>query len=634
MSGIAGYLGGPQPPAVLRAMAGKQIHRGEDVLYHEEEPVNLAVRQSAREAQALGDRAFTDPDRGLAIVFAGDFLNYREEFDTLQKKGARFTSDSVAEVVLRLYEVYGVSCVNRMRGGFVFAIHDPQKDLVFIARDPMGAKPLYYATTQSGTFVFASEIKSLFEHPGIQTEADLRGIDAFLSMGCSPGPDAMFKGVHKLQPGHRILWNPGLHVMIEPYWQRESFAKADPVLKSDDDFRARFAALFEDAVRQQADGSVLFLTGDVESAAIASVLAKDSKDPVHALCFDVNTGPASAATAAKLGLKTEPLAFGTHDLDKLPEAIWAIDEPVADIRLAPFFVAARFASRNGGGLLTGAGASSMFASLPAQKQVLKARQKPQSWYKLLKSVYAAAPQASIGKSLGFEGRIGPRTKQRLFDFVDALRNGSLWRQYLSVAAVIDARDKQELYLKMLTPVTETFADLQKDPEGWPTLQGALMAIQAGGFTDGILAPLEKTGMFNSTQCRMPFADHRLAEFLIGLPDDLRCKGGRDKILLRDYLSKAHPGLLDPVPAAAPAAPRKSLLAECLAAEPLKGMVETCLSDASVRRRELFDVKKVRAIIAGSKTEEAIYAKQVFALLSLELWFRIFIDHEKGWMTSH
>jgi asparagine synthase (glutamine-hydrolysing) len=156
-----------------------------------------------------------------------------------------------------------------------------------------------------------------------------------------------------------------------------------------------------------------------------------------------------------------------------------------------------------------------------------------------------------------------------------------------------------------------------------------MAIQASGLTDGVFAPLEKIGMINSISCRLPFADHRLAEFLIGLPDDLRIDG-HDKVILRDYMAKHHPDVLPPP--AAPGAPRKSLLAECLAAEPLKGMVETCLSESSIRRRELFDWKKVKTILAGAQTEETIYAKQVFALLSLEIWFRIFVDHEKGWMS--
>lgn len=634
MSGIAGYLGASQPPSILRAMTGKMMHRGPEAqLFHEEAPVFMGVRQLAGSAGDAGAGAYVDSDRNLAIVFSGECHSLQEERDTLEKKGVQLTEGSAAEVILRLYELHGVGCVNRLRGTFVFAIHDQQKDLVFIARDPLGVKPLYYATTQSGTFVFASEIKSLFEHPNLSAAADLRGVDAFLSLGCSPGPDAMFKGVHQLPPGHHILWNPGLHVMIEPFWKWESFARPDPVLKTDDDFRARFAMLFEDAVRQQAQDAGVVLTGDIESAAVAAALAKISGGKATAFCLDIHSeyGAPSAAIAAKLGLKVEPVAFGPHDLDKLPEILWALDEPVADISIAPLYLATRIAQKTVKGVLLGACATEILASLPAQEQLIDAREKPKSWYSAAKSLYSIVPQASVGKYLGFEGKIGPRTKQRLFGFIDALRDAGLWRQYLSLVSVLDSRDKHALYIGEMTHVMETFVDLQKDPEGWPSPMSALIAVQrTGGFFDNGVSTAEKIGMFNSVECRLPFLDHRLAEFMIGLPDHLRRTPGRNKILLRDYLEKAHPGLLQPV--AAPLEPRKSLLVECLSASPLKEMVETCLSEASVRRRELFDWKAVKVILAGAKTDEAIYARQVFALLTLELWFRIFIDGEKGWLS--
>ncbi|TAL40089.1 MAG: asparagine synthetase B [Alphaproteobacteria bacterium] len=632
MSGIAGYLGASQPPSILRAMTGKMMHRGPDAQsFHEEAPVFMGVRQLGGAETGAG--AYVDSDRNLAIVFSGECSNLHEERDTLEKKGMQLAEGSAAEVVLRLYEVHGVGCVNRLRGAFVFAIHDQQKDLVFIARDHLGVKPLYYATSQSGTFVFASEIKALFEHPNLSVEADLRGVDAFLSLGCSPGPDAMFKGVHQLPPGHHILWNPGLHVMIEPYWRWESFAKPDPVLKSDDDFRARFAMLFEDAVRQQSPDAGVVLTGDVESAAVAAALAKASGGSAPAFCLDLHAecGAPSLAVAEKLGLKAEPVAFGPHDLDKLPEILWALDEPVVDISVAPLYLATRVAQKKVRGVLLGACGAEILASLPAQEQLLDARDKPASWYSIAKSMYSIVPQSTFGKYLGFGGRIGPRTKQRLFGFIEALRSDGPWRQYLSLTSILDAREKHELYIGGMTNVMETFVDMQKDPEGWPTAMSALVAVQrTGGFFDSAVSSAEKTGMFSSVECRLPFLDHRLAEFLIGLPDHLRRTPGRNKVLLRDYLDKTHPGLLQPV--AAPAEPRKSLLVECLSASPLKEMVETCLSETSVRRRELFDWKAVKTILAGSKTDEALYARQVFALLMLELWFRIFIDGEKGWLS--
>src|SRR5690606_3088986 len=124
------------------------------------------------------------------------------------------------------------NAANHLRGMFVFVIHDTQKDLVLMARDRMGQQPLYYTTTQAGIFVFASEIKSLLQFPAVQVNHGPIGVDAFLTMGFSPGPETLFKGIHKLPPGHRLSWNPGLHIMIEPYWQWEGLIVPPAALKT------------------------------------------------------------------------------------------------------------------------------------------------------------------------------------------------------------------------------------------------------------------------------------------------------------------------------------------------------------------------------------------------------------------
>jgi asparagine synthase (glutamine-hydrolysing) len=178
---------------------------------------------------------------------------------------------------------------------------------------------------------------------------------------------------------------------------------------------------------------------------------------------------------------------------------------------------------------------------------------------------------------------------------------------------------------------ETHVDLQKDPEGWPSVMASLMALQAeDALPHGVVAPLEKLCMFNSLVPRLPFTDHKLAEFLLGLPDHLRTGKTGGKVLLRKYMAKAHPEIL--LPDVGPAQ-TKLPLAEYLAANPLKEMVDICLSETSVRRRDLLEWDAVKRILAGLKTGEAIYARQVFALLTLELWFRIFVDHEKGWISK-
>jgi asparagine synthase (glutamine-hydrolysing) len=643
MSGIAGYLGTQQAPAILQAMVGKMMHRGPDGQgLHIENPVFMGVRRMA--AMGTGDVAeqpVYSPDRKLAIICDGEIYNYREERAELERRGMAFQTNCDAEVILRLYEVYGTNCVNRLNGVFTFAIHDMNKDLVFIARGPMGVKPLYYTTTQSGTFVFASEIKALFEHPSVQTEPDMVGIDAYLSLGYSPGPDAMFKGIHKLPPGHRLIWNAGLHVMIEPYWQWESYATPDPVLKTDEDFQARFDTLLEEAVKRRMAGSApcgAFLTGSLESVAIVAAMAKDGGAPIRT--FSTSAGgdrdglPPSRDVAARLGCHHEEMPFVPHDMDKLPELIWALDEPVADISIAPMYILSRLASKHVKAVLAGAGTNEVFANRPAHDAMLLAHKRPKSFYKMMEALMPALPQASLARKHGFYGRIGPRTKQRIRDFFDAMQEDSLFRQQVMLTSVFDAREKIPLYAPGFAPSAGTYVDCKKDPPGWPTTMATLMAMQRdAALPDGVLAPFDKMTMFSSISGRLPFMDTRLMEFVLGAPDHLRRSHGKGKVMVRNYVEKALPGLLlKSAPPAQKGEGKKSMLEECLAANPLKEMVEVCLSEASVRRRELFEPKAVRELLVGARTGEIVYLKQVFSLLTLELWFRIFIDHEKGWIS--
>ena len=200
--------------------------------------------------------------------------------------------------------------------------------------------------------------------------------------------------------------------------------------------------------------------------------------------------------------------------------------------------------------------------------------------------------------------------------------------------VFDARDKAELALGALAQASGTFADQTKKNPGWPSLLSSLVRTQTDHFLpDGVLTPFNKLVMSNGLAPRLPFADHKMAEFMFGVPDHLRRTSSRRKTLLRNYVERKFP-VLAALPAPAPAAPpQKPLLEMCLNTNPLKEMVETCLSEASVKRRGLLDWLAVRRIITGAKSGEVLFMRQVFSLLVLELWFRIFVDHEKGWISK-
>ncbi|HYD18723.1 MAG TPA: asparagine synthase (glutamine-hydrolyzing) [Patescibacteria group bacterium] len=641
MSGIAGYLGIPQELAVLQSMVRKLYHRGPDGEgFHIEPPVFMGQRRLATIDPDEQWLPLYSEDRKFAIAFAGELYNYREERAKLEQKGLTFRTQTDTEVALNLYRAYGVNCVNHMRGHFAFAVHDMQKDLVFIARDPMGVQPLYYTTTQSGSFVFASEIKALLEHPSVRATPDLMGVDAFLTLGYTPGEGGIFKGVHMLPPGHRLIWNPGLHVAIEPYWQWDSYATPDSGLKTDADFQARFNELFDEAVaiRQLPDVSLgAFATGSLESAAILSSMAKNSTAPLKVFTGvignEMDGMPSAGEIASRVGATAQAIQFEPEYMDRLPELVWALDQPVADPNILTMHLMSRLAASKVKVAMSGLGANNLFLNYPQHDTLLAAHDMPKLLWKAFKGGQGYLPLATIARRLRFAGRIGPRQKQRLSDLAEAMRGGSLHQQYMSVAALISARDRQQLYAPALAPLQGAFADRDRQRQSWPSVMAELMGMQRDHLLqDSVLSPIDKISRFNSLGTRLPLMDHKLFGFMLGVPDHLRRGQDKRKLLLRNYVEKALPGITSPATPMLPAPVGKRMMDECLARGPLRDMVDICLSEASLRRRGLFEPEAARQMVTAAKAGGAWSQKQVFALLMVELWFRIFIDHEKGWIS--
>jgi len=633
MAGIAGYFGTAQDPAVLQSIVRKMTHRGrEGEALYQIAPVFMGIRDKKNITEA---QPALSKDKSTAVLFAGRISNYAQLREDMEQKGLRFDGDNAAELVLHLYTVYGLNACNHLRGKFVFAVHDGMKNLVFLARDHMGIEPLYYTTTQSGCFVFASEIKALLEHPAVTVTPDLVNIDAYLSMGYSPGPASMFKGVYKLPAGHRLIWNPGLHVLIEPYWQWESFMTPDAALKTDEDFQDRFDVLIDDAVRAAVNGAAnpgAFLTGTAEETALAALMLKH-KGSVSSFAVGFSGQEAALAVprdiAQRLGTMHHEVVCDMSDMEKLPEIVWALDEPIAGPDTLVKHVLARSLRRETDTVLSGAGADDLLSGSLPHRVFMEAHRIPRALHFFYRTILKLTPPEKLDQRFDMGGKIGMQCRDRLLAFMDEMRGGSPLRRYTSLISVFSARDKAGLYRETLEPFMETFLDMQRDWGQWPTMLSSMLALQKDfAIQDNTLMKLDKMSMLASVEARAPFMDHKLVEFLLSVPDHLKYHGGQNKVILRRHLSKNFPDMPE-------ASARTSVLplAFFMNAAPLKDMVETCLSEASVKRRGLLQWDAVKQLLDHAKTEDVLYLRQVFSLLMLELWFRVYVDHEKGWISG-
>lgn len=224
MCGIAGFidvhsrLDGVERATVLDRMCRVIRHRGpDDQGVHIEPSVALGMRRLSIIDLAGGHQPMSGEDGTITVVFNGEIYNYRELKCELEARGHRFQTDSDTETIVHAYEEFGSSCVNHLRGMFAFAIWDKRERRLFVARDRVGKKPLYYALTKQGTFVFGSEVKSLLEHPEVEREIDAQALDAYISFGYVPDPLSIFRSIKKLPPGHYLTFTDG-QVKVQEYW--------------------------------------------------------------------------------------------------------------------------------------------------------------------------------------------------------------------------------------------------------------------------------------------------------------------------------------------------------------------------------------------------------------------------------
>src|SRR5712691_7864067 len=264
----------PVELALIQRMCDRIIHRGPDSAgYHVAGRIGLGMRRLSIIDLNTGDQPIFNEDRSLAIVFNGEIYNYRDLRTTLLAKGHRFTTASDTEVIVHLYEEMGAKAVTELNGMFGLAIHERDLDRVFLARDRLGIKPLYYAETPDGLFA-ASEIKSLLAVPGIGRTLDEVALDQYFSLLYIPAPRTIFREIRKLPPGHVLIKEPGRPAVVERYWRVKS--ESQPT-RSESDLVAEFRYRFDAAVKSHLVADVplgVFLSGGIDSGALVASMAR------------------------------------------------------------------------------------------------------------------------------------------------------------------------------------------------------------------------------------------------------------------------------------------------------------------------------------------------------------------------
>src|SRR5690348_5621830 len=335
MCGICGVAGAVEK-SVLGRMTETMVHRGpDDSGYYLGDGIGLGVRRLSIIDVAGGHQPITNEDGTIVVAFNGEIYNHRELRARLETQGHRFTTRSDTEVVVHLYEEYGDASVHLLQGMFAYALWDERRRRLVLARDRLGIKPLYYVQA-NGSFLFASEVKALLEHPDVAAGLDLNALDLYLSFRYVPGPQTLFRGIKKLPPGHLLVLEDG-QVQVRRYWELV-LGDYRPAVNLDEAVE-EFGALLQETVRRHLISDVpvgMLLSGGLDSSAVAALMAANRPQPIATFTvgFDL---PGSHNELAEARLVAKQLATDHHELvltpdiaELLPGLIWQLDEPVAD----------------------------------------------------------------------------------------------------------------------------------------------------------------------------------------------------------------------------------------------------------------------------------------------------------------
>jgi len=625
MCGICGFYAyqtrEPADDQVLRNMTGVLRHRGpDDAGFHLDADVALGMRRLSIIDLSTGKQPIGNESGTIVTVFNGEIYNYRELRERLQGRGHVLATRSDTEVIVHLYEEFGENCVHELRGMFAFAVWDAPRRKLFLARDRLGIKPLYYTEARGG-LIFGSEIKAILQHPAVQPRCNPEGLSNFLSLKYVPAPQTMFAGIHALPPGFTLTCDRQ-GVRVRRYWD-VSFANGGSGERTEDDYAEQLQTLLKDCVQSHLMSDVpfgAFLSGGIDSSTIVALMSQFLNEPVktYSVGFEGDAELLSELPYARLVAKNyrtdhhEVMVRPSHLTDLTEKVVWHLDQPIADEASLASYMLAELASRQVKMVLTGEGGDELFAGY--------ARYSGERLSRLFEHLPSALKSAALAGSAHLPGL--RRAKIGLYalcrqDEVDRLVNWFPLFNAEMKQSLLTADFKQALNGH---GVREVFAEHLASAGAAHPLHRMLYVDTKLWLPDDLLARGDKTSMAASLEARVPLLDHKLVEFAASLPPRMKIRGLVRKYLLKKVSSTWLPREI--IRRKKKGFPMPTAMWFRKEARPF---LRDVLSPEALRRRGLFHPPFVERLMAEHERGFANHGSLLWGLLNVELWHRCFLD---------
>ncbi|MDT0593602.1 asparagine synthase (glutamine-hydrolyzing) [Glaciecola petra] len=627
MCGIAGFLTHNFPEASkehLLAMGNTIAHRGPDA--HGEyidDQVGLCHRRlSILDLSVAGNQPMYSPDQQVVIVFNGEIYNFTELRDNLEQEGVVFTSGTDTEAILHLYMREGTNCLEKLNGMFAFAIWDKRENSLFIARDRLGKKPLYYLE-HDDRFAFASEIKAILSLPNVPRDIRLDAVHDFFAYQYIPDPKSIFSHIHKLPPAHFMLIKDG-HKTITKYWDLD-FSRTSQ--KNESELKAELQTLINAATKRRMLSDVplgAFLSGGVDSSGVVATMAKASQEPVKTctIAFDdkkFNEAEFAASVAKQYNTEHHEFMVSQNVKESLEGIVAYFDEPFADPSLVPTFFVSELARQAVTVAIAGDGGDEVFAGYEkyhTDDLENKLRQKFPNWMRKkifppLANFFAKSELTVFrkAKSLLTSLSVSPEYG---FYMTNSQMEDRQWQALIN--------DETRQALGDYHPSTVTL-DFYNSANGSDHLSKILYTDVKTYLTGGILVKVDRMSMANSLEVRAPILDREILEFAATVPSILKFNKGEKKYLLKEAFKE---DLSDDI------LYRKKMgfsvpLADWFKNE-IKESAQYYLIDQVEGLAEVFKLEKIKEYWQQHQQGQADHSAILWSMLMYEMWWHRYIKN--------
>jgi asparagine synthase (glutamine-hydrolysing) len=626
MCGIYGILsrtGRQHDRSVLEAMGAAQRHRGpDDSGTFVDGDLMFGMQRLAIIDVSGGHQPIANEDGTVTAICNGEIYNFRQLREQLTTRGHSFRTQSDSEVIVHLYEDFGIDFVKHLSGMFALALWDANKQRLVIARDRLGIKPLYVAQ-QSGCLVFSSELKSLLEVPGFERKIDRTALQEYLALGYVPAPMSIMKGVNKLPPAS-VLVADGDGVTQKLFWE---FSDVPDATFSEQEWVENIAGAIESSVVSQMVSDVplgAFLSGGIDSSAVVAYMARHSDRPVktYSIGFDSDSGgqyynelPYARQVAEMFGTDHHEIVVRPDVTELLPDLLWHMDEPIADAAFITTYLVSRFARQDVTVILSGVGGDELFGGYRRY------------WSDHLANSYRRIPKSLRRFVLQPIADVLPSDRHsRLLDW-SRLAKGFLagaeleadarYENFVRVFQDLDIADVlADTRLDGATAISRAFNSTVSDDSLNRLMEVDLMTQ----LPDDLLMLTDRMSMATSLECRVPLLDDRLLDLAIRLPSNLKVRGTKLKYALKQSLRGVLPDEIIDRKKRGFGAPIGGWFKNELSA-----FLASALSEQRVQDRGLFDWGEIGRMKADHLANRQDYTDHLLSLLNFELWAQMYID---------